>query len=741
MDGFIGRRRELTEARRLLESHRLVTVVGPGGVGKTRLALRVAARAGRSFADGAHLADLSGLENGLLLGDVVLQALGVVDQSSRPAASVLAEHLAQRRLPLVLDNCEHLIDACADLMTVLLRTVPELRVLATSREPLCLPGEALLELAPVSVDDAVLLFEERARTVQPGFAVTPDNRDTVVELCRRLDHLPLAIELAAARLRVLSPVQILDRLDDEFRLLARRARDNPRHASIQASLAWSAQTCSKPERVLWARASVFAVDFDLDAAEHVCADRIAPAEDILELLTGLVNKSILAVRRDGPVVRYAWLDTLRAYGHHLLAERGEVLEFRRRHCDFFRGLTGPLVTITDSVQEFGRALQRLRRERANVRAALDFCLTEPGEARAGLDLAGRLAIYWLSSATLGEGRQWLRRALDASGDPGPERTRALWACGWIATEQGDLAEAEHLLAEAREQATEVGDEPDLAWATALAGYAALFAGDLDRSRSLLEDGLAHQERLGNVRGMLPAMSGLAQTTSYLGDVASETISRQALALAEQHELDAARSSALRTLGLELVRQGRVENATDALRQALRWARQLDFRYGIANCLEFLAWAAQCGGRPETAAQLLGAARAAYRRIGATMPRPQRDCDERYARQMRQALGDQRFTAAHSHGEALSLQQAIRYALAEAGPVAAPPPSAPSLLTPRERQVAGLVARGLSAKDIAAELVISARTAETHVAHILTKLGFTSRAQIAAWVAQQPWTDT
>jgi DNA-binding CsgD family transcriptional regulator len=322
--------------------------------------------------------------------------------------------------------------------------------------------------------------------------------------------------------------------------------------------------------------------------------------------------------------------------------------------------------------------------------------------------------------------------LAADPEPSPQRARALWACGWLAVEQGDLVAAESRLAEARALADRLGDEPAAAWGVALSGYAALFAGDLDRARPLLEEGLARQRARDDPLGMIAAMSGLAQTLSYLGDPASETISRQVLALSDEHQVRISVTSAKRNLGLELLRQGRVDEATVHLQEALAAARR-GHGHGVPNCLDFLAWAAQGGGEPGRAARLLGSARAAYRRIGATMPRPQLACSERYAGEIRRALSDRAFDAAYRDGEQLNLPEAISFALGEdAAPAAAP--AEPSPLTRRERQVAALVARGLTAREIAAELVISPRTAESHVANILTKLGLSSRTQIAAWHA-------
>ncbi|HKT04061.1 MAG TPA: AAA family ATPase, partial [Rugosimonospora sp.] len=621
---FVGRRQELAEAKRLLEEHRLLTLTGPGGVGKTRLGVRLAEQLRRAFPDGVYLVDLALLENELLLGDTVLDALGVVDQSARPAVEVLTEYLSGLRLLLLVDNCEHLVDACGWLVDALLRAAPELCVLTTSREPLRVEGESVLEVAPVPDADAVELFAQRARVVRPGFRVTAENRAAVAWLCARLDRIPLAIELAAARLRDLTVDEVRDRLDDRFRLLAMPAGTAGRHASMQATLDWSVQSCSKPERLLWARLSVFAGDFDLDAAEEIGSGSKVPRGDVLDLVSSLVDKSIIVARRDGPVVRYGWLETLREYGRGLLAADGEEPALRRRHRDWYLSLTRPLWAQDGDPCGYRVTFGRLLAQRANLRAALEYCLTEPGEQRAALDLASALLYVWLGSVSLGEGRHWLARALDRDREPSAERARALWVASWLATEQGDLVSAEQLLAEARGLAVRLGDRPALAWATALAGYGALHTGELSRARSLLEEGLSQLRALRYPLGLFATMSGLAQTTSYLGDPVSATISEELLAAGDRYDFDPARSTALRTLGLEMVRQERLVRATDLLREGLRAGRRADHRYGVATCLDLLAWAAAASGEHERSARLRGASRGAYQRIGATMPRPQRE---------------------------------------------------------------------------------------------------------------------
>jgi predicted ATPase/DNA-binding NarL/FixJ family response regulator len=736
VSSFVGRRRESAEVRRLLGSHRLVTLTGPGGVGKTRLGLRVAARAAGGEPDGVHLVELAALGDPRLLADTVVQALGLADHSARQPLEVLSEYLAGRRLLLVLDGCEHLGDAVTALVGLLLRVAPGLRVLATSRRPLQVPGEAVLPVPTAAPCDAVELFEQRARAVLPDFRVTAENRDAVERLCERLDHIPLAIELAAVRLRVLSVHQILDRLGDRFRLLARPTRTGGRHATLLAAVEWSAQGCTATERAVWARASVFAGAFDADAARHVCAGEDVASADVAGALAGLAAKSVLGVRRDGPAARYVWLDTLRDYGALLLEARGEEpAQLRRRHRDWYLDLART-VSPGSGGSPGAAAIRAL--EPANVRAALEYCFAEPGEARAGMELSSALIYVWLSRGLLREGRHWLERSLAIDDEPHRERVRAMWSCAWIATEQGDHAIAADLLDRARARAAELGDRSSLAWAVALAGYAALFTGDLHRARPLLEEGIARHRALGDLTAVQAAMSGLAQTTSFLGDPVSLAVVDETMAFSGRHRWPLVTSTALRNRGLELLRQGDVHGATEALGEALRMFRRMHRRLGIATCLDVLAWAAVTAGDHERAARLAGAADAGHRRVGATRSVPQRDRARQFAALAREALGEREFAAAFRAGEELAEADAVRYALTEGAPAppvpagASPVPAGASPLSAREEQVAALVTRGLTDRQIAAELVISVRTAQAHVARILAKLELANRAQIAAW---------
>ncbi|MET8545995.1 regulator, partial [Kitasatospora sp. NPDC004799] len=495
--GFVGRQGELAELAGLLASARLVTVTGPGGVGKSRLALRAAARAADDFPDGTWLVDVAPVQDPLLLGHAVLEALRLTDGTARPPLDVLAERLDGLRPLLVLDGCEHLVEACAELADALLRALPGLRLLATSRTALRASGEHLLTLGPLPVGpaptaplrpgalpEAVRLFAERARAVLPSFEVTEANAEAVALLCRRLDGLPLALELAAGRLRALSVEQLTARLDDRFRLLTGGSRTAlPRHRALRTTIGWSHELCTVQERLLWARLSVFAGGFDLEAAEYVCAGEGIEPEETLDLLDELVAKSVV-LREDSPFgVRFRLLDTLREYGGQWLRAAGEEPRLLRRHRDWYLG-----VATWGEVEWFGprqaETAERTGLAHSNLRAALEFCLAEPGEEQSALLLAGALWFYWIGCGHLGEGRHWLDRALALDREPTEARAKALWVTGYLAVLQGDLGTARPVLEECRRQALDTGDDRALAYAVHRQGCVALVGDDPDRAAEL-----------------------------------------------------------------------------------------------------------------------------------------------------------------------------------------------------------------------------------------------------------------
>src|SRR6516225_11560173 len=452
LTSFVGHRGELAEVRRLLAGSRLVTLTGPGGVGKTRLALRAAAGLARAFPDGVWLVRLDQLRDEALLAQAVAEALGLQDRAGYVPEAAVAEYLAGRQLLLVLDNCEHVVDAVAKLADVLLRAAAGLRVLATSREWLNMPGETVLAVPPLAAPDArerlsvaelaqfaaAALFAERAAQVVPGFAVTEANAAAVAGICRRLEGLPLAIELAAGQTPVLSAEQIDVRLGDRLGLLTRGSRTRPaRQQTLRASVGWSYELCSPAERLLWTRLSVFNGGCELDAAEDICADHRLAAAQVLDLLAALAGKSILIAAHRKGVARYRLPETLREYGQERLHESGEYTALRRRHRDWHEQLARQANTDWLSPQIAGLTA-RLHREHANVNAAQDFCQAEPGEAEAGLRIAIHVWLfYYWSAGHISEGRYRLGQALAEAGEPTVWRARGLLLAGFLAVISGD----------------------------------------------------------------------------------------------------------------------------------------------------------------------------------------------------------------------------------------------------------------------------------------------------------------
>ncbi|MFC9555190.1 ATP-binding protein [Rhodococcus sp. NPDC056960] len=755
LTSFVGRRRELTEVKRLLSVARLVTLTGIGGVGKTRLALRVAADSRRAFDDGVWLVELGELRDTDLVVDTVAAVLGLREESARAPLEVLTEYLADRRLLLVLDNCEHLVEAAATLTQTLLRSCPELHVLATSREPLGIGGEAVLRVPPLSVPsrplplrglpsyDAVALFVQRAVAAVPEFELTEDNRVTVTRICQHLDGLPLPIELAAARLRAMSATDILDRLSDRYRLLAGGRRGVPtRQQTLRLSVDWSYDLCEPEEARLWARLSVFAGGFELDAAETICAGDPEP-ETLLDVMTSLVDKSILIREEPSTAVRYRMLETLREYGREKLQDTGESAALRRRHRDWYEQLVLRADTewIGPNQLEW---IARLEREHQNLREALRFCLTEHGESEHGLRLVAALNLFVLARGMSGEGRYWLDRVLaHHTGAPSVHRVDALCADSVLAGVQGDLRTATALVEEGRVLAEAVGEGTTRALVAHADGLVALHRGDLDRSVTSLDAAVAVFRTVGDLRREVEGLTALGLATALRGDT-PRAISQieEVLAITELHGESVQRAYSLWALGL-VVWQDEPRRASGLFEQSLRLSRRSNVPLSSALCLDALAWIAAREQQARRSAVLLGAAEALSQAIGnptVTVPHLRHHHDECEQR-TRRALGERAFEAQFRHGKALSFADALAFALDEE-PRTAPLPrgDAATSLTRRERQVADLVAQGLTNGAIADRLVISPRTAQGHVEHVLAKLGFTSRAQIAAWVVGQSRND-
>jgi predicted ATPase/DNA-binding CsgD family transcriptional regulator len=734
---FVGRRIELAEARRLLGTTRLLTLVGSGGTGKTRLALRLAADVRRQYGDGVCFVPLAELRDPARLVMTVAEHLQLRDQPGRAPLETVTEHLAERDLLLVLDNCEHVIEEASRFVDVVIRTCRGVRVLATSRQSLRVAGEVAMHVPPMVLGEAVDLFSDRVTAALPSFTVNDSNAAPIARICERLDGLPLAIELAAARVRVLSPAQIESRLDARYRLLTRGGRDTPRRQqTLRAMVDWSWDLCTAEEHLLWSRASVFSGGFDLDAAEHVCAGDGIEAHDVLDLVDSLTDKSILLADDHDGAMRYRMLETLREYG----AERlGTDTVIRRRHRDWGLQLARTSHETWESTAQL-TLVARLIHEQANLRVALDFCLTASVEVTAGFQIATLLDDYWGMRGMHTDLRHWFDRALQLDTTASPQRAAALRMSGWYALLQGDAPNGLALLTTAGEEAAAVGDRVTAAYVVHAWGMAAMFSGDYGNAEVLMSQALAEFRELGEVRGQCFTLFSLGLSVGTAGHF------ERGLALLDECLAETGRrgegfwrSWALWSVCLIEVARGGLVRADDTGKQALGLQRALDNRLGIAFGLDALAWVAEQEGRYERSATLFGAASSAWEALGSAPGNyaPVGPPHDQHIAAARDSFGTTDFDAAFKRGHALSRDAALSWAMETETAGAAPPPhpaggAGHAVLTPRESEIASLVAEGLTNKQIAARLVISARTAEGHVEHILVKLGLRSRSRIAAW---------
>ncbi|MGI5217979.1 protein kinase domain-containing protein [Nocardia sp. CA-290969] len=754
LTSLVNRRTELAEVKNLLATHRLVTLTGLGGVGKTRLALRAATQVSRDYSDGAWMVDLADVSEPGLLVDVVAAVLGVRDESVTPLLDVLVEFLCTRDTLLVLDNCEQLVHAVAELNEEMLRICPDLHLLVTSREPLNIAGEAVLRIAPLTIPapgrepslkgmpqfDAVALFADRAATVVPGFELNEDNKGAVAGICARLDGIPLSIELAAARMRTLSPQQILQRLNDRYSLLTHSARTAPtRQQTLRLCIDWSFDLCTTVEQQLWSQLAVFAGSCELDAVEGICDLDPAPLS-LLDVLSSLVDKSILIREESGEVVRFRMLETLREYGREKLRDAGGYRDLRRRHHDWYQRLISAAAAGWISAEQ-PHWIARLEREQANLRDALEYCLTEDSTAstEAGLRTAAGLYEFWNFRGLYGEGRSWLDRLLARPGEqPAPVRVDALCAAGKLAASHGEFAAAAARIQEARAVATAELPRPVRAQIAYAEGLLALAQGEAGIARAHFERmvALTESDPYGQPRMSALALVGFAYEIG--GDTArAADFYRDVLSVTEPRGEVLHRAAALRGLGVVEWRNGSRDRARQLLTEALRVNSGLHSTVIAVLCLEALAWTFDTRGEAERAAVLMGAAQGlapAGSQVMTVMHNMWQYHDE-CEHTARTALGTRGFEAAHRRGAAMRMDDALAYALGEQMLDGRTGSAAARTLTRRERQVAELVAQGLSNKQIAAKLVISQRTAQSHVEHILTKLGFTSRAQIAAWITE------
>jgi serine/threonine-protein kinase PknK len=661
---FVGRAAELAQLRESLSTSRLVTLLGMGGVGKTTLAAHAAAMLRQEFSDGLWWVELAELRDSGLLTEVVAAALGVRDQAGRSLADVLVDFLESRHALLVLDNCEHLIDDVAKFADVVLRDCPGVQILATSREVLDLGGEVVLQLPPLScptlADDptvgnlggyeAVQMFVQRARAAAPGFALDEHNASAVAGICARLEGLPLAIELAGARMRAMSSEEIAEGLSDRFALLSRARRGAPsRRQSLAACVDWSYELCSQAEQQLWCRLSVLAENFDLPTARGICGDD-TPASLFLDLLCSLVDKSIVIRTDHNGVACFRLLETLRDYAKSRLDDT-ERIRLSRCHAQWYHELLTDAEALWFSPHQL-HWVQRLTRELPNLREAMQFSLIDsPAMA---VDMTTALREFWVYHAVLSEGFQWANRTLAAiPREPSVQRVRALFTVANITIRRGDMATSLRLLAEARDLLKVVDEPATLGLINQTEGYIAMLAGDIGRARDHLRAAIAATD---NPEVQVHSMS----TMSWLDLISGDTHAAMAWAdkchrLAESRGDWSLRAVALGATGAVHWRLGDLQRADQELRQRVQLAIEANDTYALTNGLEVLAWITESRQQPRHAVVLMGAAAEISRASGEPLAASvlggfHTECERR----IRSALSAEEFEKAWDQGTRLKM---------------------------------------------------------------------------------------
>ena len=711
----MGRDREIAEIKRVFSTNRLLTLTGPGGCGKTRLALQAAAELLPEFEDGAWFAELAPLTDPVFVPQALASMLGVPEQPGQPLTGAIADHFLHLHSLILLDNCEHLIEACAQLAEALLKACPDLWILATSREILDIPGEAVFVVPPLSLpepqprrspasgqgaltaydqSEAVRLFVERATIVSPSFELTAENGMWVAEICRRLDGMPLAIELAAARVRALSVQQIAGHLDDRFHLLASGNRTAPlRHQTLAAALDWSYTLLPEAEQKALQRLSVFAGGWTLEAAEAVCADDKVAAAEVLGVLSRLIDKSLVVADRHDDESRYHFLETIRQYGREKLAEAGEGDAIRDKHLGYYLQWAEKASPYLAGGEQ-ATWLNRFEAEYDNLRAALEWSQIRIDAAVDGLRLTLAIGAFWQLHGHLSEGRMWFSAALAHNGAQQNSivRAQALYQAGMLAFYQSDyamvrtlaeqslamsrelgpdgrlgVADALELLAEADtetgeysaapaqyEQALaiykEVGDLVGIAAMPKMMGWAAMRTGDYEKAQSRFEEGLAASRQSGDLHQITSALAGLGELAIRRGqyDRAGDLL-RESLESSRRSREKWSIAVALGSLGWAALLQGNFKEMRRSLGESLEVRMETGDRGGIAWCLEKLAEAGSLQSRFRPAAIIFGAASALRASVGSAMDAADRPAYERTISGIRTKLGEEGFAAAWAEG--------------------------------------------------------------------------------------------
>jgi non-specific serine/threonine protein kinase len=739
LTSFVGREREMGELRHLVQATRLVTLTGPPGIGKTRLGIHVASQMAHVFPDGIQLVELAALSDPALVERAVAAAMGVHEPTGRP----LAEHIGQRTMLLVLDNCEHLAARCAELADTLLQACAQLHVLATSRQSLGVTGEALYRLAAMrmpaqtrSLDvdriaacDATRLFVDRARAVRPEFTVGRDNAAAIAGVCRRLEGIPLALELAAIWVRALAVEQIVTRLDDRYRLLTGGSRTaTPRHQTLRSAVEWSYELLSEPDRALFRRLSVFAGGWTLEAAEAVCSGDDIPPAETLDVLARLVDASLVAVDEHAGMARYRLLETLREYAAERLAESDEAMNVRERHRAW-------CVTLAEAGErDIWRAdqvtcVQRLEREHDNLRAALAWTLTQAGDPEPGLRMAAALARFWDTQGDIREAIAWLSSLL---AHPAVRRhsvawARALTALGYLTAVRGDSPRAVALLDESLAFWRAVGEPRALAVAVFFRGVAVGWPEGDAAALPYFVESLELARARGPLWTAYLSLACLGEGARVLGDAGrAGRLLEEALGLIQAAGDRWGGFFVHNSLGLLALAQGDIGRARASAFEALRQALEFGNMRGATMGLESLGCAAVADKQPGRGVCLFGAAHALRAPIGDFAHATVRGDRERAIASARAQLTDAQFEAAWAAGLKMSMDEAVDFARSTHRP-----PGQARVLTPRETEVLRLVSDGQTNREIARRLVISDGTVKRHLDHIFAKLNVSSRAAATA----------
>jgi predicted ATPase/DNA-binding CsgD family transcriptional regulator len=755
---FVGRERELAEVIGALSTHRLVTLCGPGGAGKTRLALAAAERLLDQYEDGVFLVELADVNDPQLVGSTLAATLGVRERADIGAAASLAEAIGASRVLVVLDNCEQVVDACGDQVAALLQACPRTQVLATSRQPLGVPGELAWRLPSLSIPsgaeladvgaetlaryESARLFLERARTFQPAFVLSSDNAPAVARICELTEGLPLAIELAAGRLTMLSAEQVADQLQDALDVLTSSSHLQPwRQRTLRATIDGSYERLAPGERVLFRRLSVFSGLASLEAVRAVCSDAALPAVEVLDNLARLIDKSLVQAEAAPGELRYRLLELLRQYASEKLADAGEEEALHARHAAYYALLADASLEDRTRAPEWARTLSD---KGPNLRAALEWSLRSDPEL--ALRIAGGLAWFWHTRANLAEGRRWLERALAAvDGDPGL-RARALHGAGQIVYRQGDLAAAQAFLTDALEIQRRLGDDGPTARTLRSVGLVLLSLGDYARADRALDEALSIQRRLADQFEIARTVGCLAVVAIAAGRFeAARAHCLENVALARQTADQWGLATAIGVQGELALETGDHEAARSNLQASIGVMVRLNDAASVAYRLEGFARLAAARSQHERAVTLGAAGEKMWARAGAVAaPHWRRRIEESLARSQR-LLPPQTTASALAHGSGMSVDEAIAYAthVAEPSPrrglrEGSVPPWASTRsreagLTAREWEVLAVLMTGISNRVIGERLSISPNTVNKHVARILDKLAARSRAQAIALV--------